>query len=64
MSDNSLRPGHQPYDRLNGIRVGGLAGALLGGLATWLFGVGFVWLVVALAAVGGAFGYLWERTRG
>jgi hypothetical protein len=59
----SLPHGRQPYDRLNGIRVGGFAGALLGGVATWLLGVGFVWLVLLLAALGGIVGYLWERRQ-
>jgi hypothetical protein len=37
---------------------------LLGGAVTWLLGVGFIWLVLALAVIGGAVGYVWERRGG
>lgn len=55
-----LPPGAQPYDRLNGIRVGALLGgaiaiipaALVGGAAFWLLGGGIA---------GGISGYLWEK---
>ena len=61
MTRGSLPPGRQWYDPLNGIRVGGLAGAIVGGVVTALLGIGYVWLVVAGAVAGGAAGFLWER---
>jgi hypothetical protein len=58
-----LRPGQQPYDPLNGLRVGGLAGGIVGGVATAVTSVDNAWLVVAGALVGGAIGYLSEKRR-
>ena len=63
MSDQDrLPPGHQPYDRLNGVRIGALAGGLVGAL------VGAVthlpWLLVAGAVVGGAAGFFVATRRG
>lgn len=58
-----LRPGRQPYDPLNGLRVGGLVGGVLGGIATAITSIGNVWLVVGGVIVGGAIGYLSERRK-
>jgi hypothetical protein len=60
---STLRPGQQPYDPLNGLRVGGLAGGILGGIATAVTSVGNVWLVVVGVVLGGAIGYLYERRK-
>lgn len=57
-----LSPGQQPYDSLNGLRVGVLAGGLLGALGTWAFATP-PWPVFVLAAVGGAIGYWSERQK-
>lgn len=59
MNRRSLAPGEQPYDFANGIRVGGIAGALVGG------GVGMftgwpAWVLVG-AVVGGIGGYAYQR---
>ena len=56
-----LPPGRQWYDPLNGIRVGGLAGAVLGGIATAVTGVAYVWLIAVGAFAGAAFGYWYEK---
>lgn len=56
-----LPPGHQPYDPLNAIRVGGLTGALTGVGLSWAMGLDRLWLVAASAVVGGFIGYRWER---
>ncbi len=61
--DRRLLPGQQPYDPLNGLRVGAIAGGILGALATAATGLGAAWLVLALAAAGGAIGYWTERRR-
>jgi len=63
MEDQRLPPGRQPYDALNGLRVGGLAGAVLGAVITALTTVGLVWLVPAGAVAGAVAGYLYERRR-
>lgn len=55
-----LQPGRQPYDPLNGFRVGALTGALLGAVATAMTGTGTVWLVVVGAVIGGAIGFRTE----
>jgi uncharacterized protein YcfJ len=56
-----LPPGWQPYDLLNGLRVGALAGGLLGAIATVATSVTNVWLVFVGAAGGGAIGFWSER---
>ncbi|MEN8042133.1 MAG: hypothetical protein ABFR95_11580 [Actinomycetota bacterium] len=62
--ENSEEPrypaGVQPYDSFNGLRIGALAGGVIGILPAFVFPGGFVWLVIG-AAVGAAAGYLWER---
>lgn len=59
----SLPPGRQPYDPLNGLRVGALSGGLLGGIATAATSGGYIWLVLVGAVVGGAAGYWFESRR-
>lgn len=59
MSQRKLRPGQQPYDYANGLRVGGISGALIGGGLFVL--LGWPWLIVAGAVAGAIGGYLWYR---
>ena len=54
-------PGTQPYDVLNGARIGAVAGGVLGIVAAFFLGAAFVWLIIVGAVVGGGIGYLWER---
>ena len=61
MARDRLPPGRQPYDSLNGLRVGGLAGALLGGVVALV--LGSPWLILGGAIVGAASGYFYEQTR-
>jgi uncharacterized membrane protein len=49
------------HDPINGLRVGALAGGLLGALITVLTTTSFAWMVLVLGVVGGAIGYLTER---
>ena len=56
-----LRPGQQPYDALNGIRIGAIAGALVGIIALALIGMGGPVAVILLSVAGGVIGYAWER---
>lgn len=56
-----FRPGVQPYDPLNGMRIGGLAGGVVGAIATAILGAAFGWLILAGAFVGGAAGYAWAK---
>jgi len=56
-------PGSQPYDALNGLRVGALAGALAGAGVTAIVGTGAAWTVLVGAAMGGAVGFRSERRR-
>lgn len=55
------KPGRMPYDPFNGMRVGGLAGALIGGGLFVL--TGFAWLILVWAIAGGVLGYLWEKRQ-
>lgn len=51
------------HDPINGLRVGALAGGLLGALVTILTSTSLAWLVLVLGVTGGAIGYLTERAR-
>lgn len=51
------------HDPINGLRVGALAGGLLGALITLLTSSSYAWLVLALGVTGGTIGYLSERSR-
>ncbi|MEA2011143.1 MAG: hypothetical protein U9N78_10605 [Actinomycetota bacterium] len=64
MSDRTpsrLPPGRQPYDVLNGLRVGAFAGLALGAIATALTRV--AWFLLIGVVAGAVVGYLWERRR-
>jgi hypothetical protein len=61
--DSRLPAGRQPYDGLNGLRIGALAGGLLGVVAAAVTGVGGIWLVAGTAVVAGAAGYGYEKHR-
>lgn len=51
------------HDPINGLRVGALAGGLLGALVTVVTGTSYAWLVLVLGVAGGAVGYFTERSR-
>jgi hypothetical protein len=56
-----LAPGVQPYDGLNGVRIGALVGGILGVVPIiWWPTLGFG-SMIAGAAVGGTLGYRWQR---
>jgi uncharacterized protein YcfJ len=66
MPESDPRPlpsGRQPYDPLNGLRVGALSGGLMGAVATATTSAGYAWLVLVGAVAGGATGYWYERRR-
>jgi hypothetical protein len=56
-----LPPGRQPYDPLNGMRVGALAGGIVGAVIAGLTDLGF-WFVFLVAIVAAAVGY-WTQKR-
>jgi len=53
--------GHQPYDALSGLRVGAVAGGIIGVIPVALGAPGGVWLVLIGGFIGGVVGYQWER---
>jgi uncharacterized protein YcfJ len=55
--------GRQPYDALNGLRIGAVAGALLGAIVALVLGSAMVWLILAIGAIGGYLGYRFERRQ-
>jgi uncharacterized membrane protein len=64
MSGNTpsrLPPGRQPYDALNGLRVGAFAGLVLGATVAALTRIAWFLLIGAIA--GTIAGYVWERRR-
>ncbi len=61
MQRSRLPAGHQPYDRLVAIRVGALAGGLLGAPVTWFTSV--LWFVIGGAVVGGLGGIVYDIRR-
>jgi|COG998Drversion2_1049125.scaffolds.fasta_scaffold01557_3 hypothetical protein len=54
-------PGRQPYDPLNGFRVGALFGGIIGVLPAAILGPYTAVTMVGGAAIGGAVGYWWEK---
>ena len=57
-----LPPGQQPYDVWVGLRVGALAGGLIGaGIAAL---TASAWFIFLLAAAGGAVGFLYAQRAG
>lgn len=64
MSDESgsrYAPGRNPWDPINGFRVGALAGGIIGVLPVALLGGGYFWAVIAGAALGGVAGFWIEK---
>lgn len=63
MTDGSSPPsGWQPWDAANGLRVGILAGGLIGVAVIALTNVSSFWIVVACGVVGGGIGF-WSGKR-
>lgn len=62
MEPTRLPEGHQPYDRLNAVRIGAVAGGLLAAPLTWLTGA--PWFVIGGAIVGGLGGLAHHRRAG
>jgi uncharacterized protein YcfJ len=61
--DYRLPPGRQPYDVLNGLRIGALVGGIIGAIVMVVTGVQSLWVLLAGAVIGGLVGYLYERRR-
>ena len=51
------------HDPINGLRVGALAGGLLGALITALTSTSYAWVVLVLGIAGAAIGFFTERSR-
>ena len=58
---DQLPPGRQPYDSLTGLRVGAIAGGLLGAVAAVVLNT--PWLILVGAVIGAASGYQTERRK-
>ncbi len=61
--DYRLPPGRQPYDVLNGLRIGALVGGIIGAIVLALTSLDSLWVLLVGAVIGGAIGYLYERRR-
>lgn len=62
-SGPQYRSGRPPHDAINGLRVGALAGGVLGALFIWVFSVTSVWVVIAGAVIGGSYGFMSQRRK-
>lgn len=55
------RPGEQPYDRMNAVRIGAVAGGVAGAIPAAILGGAYA-ILIAVGAVGGAWlGSVWYR---
>lgn len=54
--------GLQPWDPANGLRVGGITGAVVGAIVMAVVGVANIWLMVVPALIGAVVGY-WSEKR-
>jgi hypothetical protein len=61
--DYRLPPGRQPYDVLNGLRIGALAGGIVGAIVMAATTLDSLWVLLVGAAIGAVVGYLYERRR-
>jgi hypothetical protein len=61
--DYQLPPGRQPYDVLNGLRIGALIGGILGAIVMVLTSLDSLWVLLIGAVIGGLVGYLYERRK-
>lgn len=52
-----LRAGRPPWEPLNGIRIGGFAGMLLGAVVGAVTSTAIFWFLIAGAIIGGVAGY-------
>jgi uncharacterized protein YcfJ len=52
-----------PWDPLVGLRVGAIIGALVGVAITAIAGSSFAWVIIVAGALGGGFGYWYQRNR-
>lgn len=58
-----LPAGTQPYDPLNGIRVGALVGGVIAAIVAVAIGFPSFWAALGGAVAGGVLGYRIERAR-
>ena len=58
-----LPPGRQPWDPVNGLRIGALIGALLGAGVGALVGVLELWVIALAAIAGGLLGWRSEKRK-
>ena len=59
-----LPPGRQPWDPVNGLRIGILVGGLLAAGVIALTGFTHLWVIVVGGIVGGAIGYFSQKPPG
>jgi LPXTG-motif cell wall-anchored protein len=57
-----LPPGRPPWEPINGVRIGGIVGVLVGGIVTALGDISNPWFIVGGATIGGGVGY-WVTKR-
>ncbi|MBT8200407.1 MAG: hypothetical protein KJO36_07810 [Acidimicrobiia bacterium] len=57
MNSEPYAPGHPPHDRIVGVKVGALAGALGGAAIALLFSAPTIMLPILGSVVGGVIGY-------
>jgi hypothetical protein len=61
--EDRLPPGHQPYDPLNGFRIGAVAGGILGAIVMVVTSLTSLWVMLIGAFIGGVIGFLYQKRR-
>jgi predicted MFS family arabinose efflux permease len=63
MKRSVLPPGREPWDPVNGLRIGAFTGAVIGAVLIALSGVASFWIVAGCGAIGGGVGYWAEKRK-
>ncbi|MDH3678868.1 MAG: hypothetical protein OEV40_02840 [Acidimicrobiia bacterium] len=58
-----VEPGREPWDPANGLRVGILAGGVVGAVVAVVSGVAHFWVVALGGVIGGGIGWWSERRK-
>ena len=55
---NKTRPGHPPWEPINGMRIGGFSGVVFGGIIAAIATGGELFIIVGFAILGAVIGWV------